>query len=100
MPTRRAFPRLRRLWHPLRAPSAATQAAVAQAAATVAVAMAADAPVASVRAADPAALARALAVPVTLVLATLVLVRRGPLKAALQLLAECGSAAYEREFVR
>jgi hypothetical protein len=82
----------------------------------VAVVMEADAPVASVRAVVLAALVRAhaalvlvLAVlvlvlatlaPATLVLATLVLVRSGRLKAALQLLAECGSAANEREFVR
>jgi hypothetical protein len=67
--------------------------------------MAAVAPAASVRAVVPAALVRAhaalvLAVLAILVLATLVLVRSAPLKAALQLLAECGSAANEREFVR
>jgi hypothetical protein len=69
--------------------------------------MAAVAPAASVRAVVPAALVRAhaalvLAVLVILVLVTrvLVLVRSAPLKAALQLLAEFGSAANEREFVR
>jgi hypothetical protein len=67
--------------------------------------MVADAPAASVRAVVLAALVRAhaalvLAVLAILVLATLVLVRSAPLKAALQLLAESGSAANEREFLR
>ena len=106
MPTPLASPRLRHLWHHLRAPSEAVLAAVAQVAATVAVVMAvpemaADAPVASVRAADPVALVRAhaalvLAVLVTLAPATLVLVtlvqgRSAPAKDALQLPAECGT---------